>query len=101
MILTIRPSPLWREPLGLNQISGRRLYQVPGMSLLELHWRQVTESRVHSACFVDLCSRGTRQILIVLSSAASAERQIYFNDRVTGRLAERSGWVRTNLSRRV
>src|SRR5712692_8994216 len=40
-------------------------------------------------------------MLNVLSSAAGAERRIYFNDQVTGLLVERSGWVCTNLSRRV
>src|SRR5216684_1196526 len=44
---------------------------------------------------------GRGKFASVLSSAAGAECRIYFNDQVTGRLVERSGWVYTNLSRRV
>jgi hypothetical protein len=41
--------------MGLTgQISGRRLYQLLGVSLLELLWQQVTERRVQSACVVNL-----------------------------------------------
>jgi hypothetical protein len=44
---------------------------------------------------------GLGKFLGVLLRAAGAERRIYFNDQVTGRLVERSGWVCTNFSRRV
>jgi hypothetical protein len=42
----------WKPRTG--QVSGRRLGQLPGMSLLELHWWQVAQGRVQSARVINL-----------------------------------------------